>query len=73
MTDQTWETDKVVLWIGNNEGFYRTVLECDNYAQFVEIMQNSGIFKTPYDNVAWDDDRINTDYLDEYIQELKRD
>ena len=62
----TWN---VSLWIGNDEGLYRTAIECGDYERFVATMHELGSNATP-DGVSWTDPTLNTDELDEMIGEL---
>ncbi len=74
MTDQTyngwtnWETWNVALWVQNDEGFYREARKSYSYPNFVAIV---GEFLTQtMDGVAWNDSQLDTDELDEMIDEL---
>jgi len=65
-----YETWNVALWIGNDEGLYRTALACDNYTGFLELVNRPGRpFETP-DGVAWNDSVLDIPALDEMIGEL---
>jgi len=73
-----WETWNVALWIGNDEGLYSMARDCRDYAQFVEQMRElgedcgdaTGISRETPDGVAWNDSGLDTDELDDMIDEL---
>jgi hypothetical protein len=66
-----YETWNVALWIGNDYGFYSIALQCDDYAEFQELMiDDFGKSCTP-DGVLWNDSELNHIELDEMIQELR--
>jgi len=63
---ENYETWNVALWIGNDYGFYKTVLECDDYQDFLNYVSDA----TP-DGVFWNDPKVNVLEVNEMIQELK--
>ncbi len=63
-----YETWNVALWIGNDEGLYNIARRCRNYRHFVSIV--SEFITQTSDGVAWDDPQLDTDRLDEMIDEL---
>ncbi len=63
-------TRNVALWMGNNEGLYRTAMLCKDYAEFRECMELQGSMRTP-DGVAWNDSGLDIEALDEMINETK--
>ncbi len=66
-----YETWNVALWIVNDYGFYSIALQCDDYAEFQElVIDDFGKSCTP-DGVLWNDPELNHIELDEMIQELK--
>ena len=73
-----YETWNVALWIGNDEGLYHEARRCRDYAAFVESMREfgedcgdkTGISRETPDGVAWNDSGLDTDALDEMIEEL---
>jgi hypothetical protein len=70
---KNYETWNVALWIGNDEGLYISAKDCGCYAMFqARMLECSGqdvALKTP-DGVAWNDSGLDTEALDEMIEEL---
>lgn len=72
-----WETWNVALWIGNDEGLYSLAkavrYKREPYRAFVEDLKEFGngeiIRQTP-DGARWDDPVLDTDALDEMMEEL---
>lgn len=65
-----YETWNAALWIGNDYSLYSIALQCDDYAEFQEIMiDDLGMSCTP-DGVLWNDAELNHNELDEVIKEL---
>lgn len=62
----------MALWIGNDEGLYSIAREtrgANKYEKFREYMRELGSLETP-DGVAWNDSGLDTDALDEMMDEL---
>ena len=70
---KNYETWNVALWIGNDEGLYGLARECETYHAFKAVVAQLKPepigFQTP-DGVAWNDSGLDTDALDEMIDEL---
>ena len=65
-----YETWNAALWIQNDYGLYRTALQCEDYAEFQELMiDDFGKSCTP-DGVLWNDRELNHIELDEVIANL---
>ena len=71
-----YETWNIALWISNNEGLYDIARRCcgpDKYVRFVEAMQDLApapiAYQTP-DGVAWSNSVLDTDALNEMVEEL---
>ena len=63
-----YETWNVALWIGNDEFLYNEARRCSDYKRFVERMEGLMI-ETP-DGVSLTDPQLDTDELDEMIDEM---
>ena len=65
-----YETWNAALWIQNDYALYRLALQCDDYAEFQELMiDDLGMSCTP-DGVLWNDRELNHIELDEVIENL---
>ena len=49
-----WTTWNCALWIGGDEGLYNLAKDFRSYGQFIEIMTDMGMLKTP-DGAKWDE------------------
>jgi hypothetical protein len=63
-----YETWNVALWMQNDEGIYRLMRRCSDYATFIAEMRELGSTETP-DGVAWNDSGIDTDEIDAMMAE----
>ena len=66
---KNWATRNVALWIQNDESLYTAAKETPTYSDFVNIMTEFEIPKTP-DGAAWEDKDLDIPALDEMISEL---
>ena len=71
---ENWETWNVSLWIANDEALYAIAVsyaESAVYPSFNDFIRAEGLenFVTP-DGVAFTDDSLGLEELDEFIQEL---
>tara|TARA_R100000963_G_scaffold32864_1_gene24821 strand:+ start:87 stop:335 length:249 start_codon:yes stop_codon:yes gene_type:complete len=68
-----YETWNVALWIDNDEGLYSLSRRCRDYNEFstglVELLDLTGNYNRTPDGVSWDHPDLNTDELDDLIQE----
>jgi hypothetical protein len=85
MTQQTYngwanyETWNVSLWIQNNQFLYNTAVACVEYKnddetayeKFIRNMHNVDNFTTA-DSVAWDDESINQDEINEMMIDMHK-
>ena len=62
---KNYETWNVVLWISNDEGLYTLAKCCPDYKYFVDCLKGFNNLQTP-DGVAWDDETIDIERLNEY-------
>jgi len=83
MTQQTYngwanyETWNVSLWMQNHQFLYNTAVACvefknDNelpYTKFIRCMDNGGQLTTN-DGVAWDDELVNQDEINEMMFDM---
>ena len=65
-----YETWNVALWMGNDEGLYNHARRCGSYAEVASTLIQMGC-KATDDGVAWDDDRLDLDELEDCVKELK--
>lgn len=76
-----YETWNVALWIGNDEFLHNTAIACveycdDNetpYDRFVRCMMKGQIGRflgATGDDIAWDDDNVDRDKVNEMMVEL---
>ena len=63
-----YETWNVALWIGNDEVLYKEARRCSDYKRFVQRIEDL-MTETP-DGVSLTDPQLDTDELDEMIDEL---
>ena len=62
----TWE---VALWLQNDEGLYNLALECVNYEDTIEALNELGVYKTP-DGTRYDSPEVNHVQLNSEIYDL---
>ena len=69
-----YETWNVALWLGNDESMYRTarVYGHSGYDRLIPTLEVNFGQMTP-DGVRWMDGRIDTDELDEMLEEMYAD
>ena len=64
-----YSTWNVALYIQNDYGLYQMAQDYDSYEAFAETLNEIGSQITP-DGVSWTHPELDTDELDEMIQEL---
>ena len=64
-----WETWNASLWIGNDEFLYSLARRCINYRDLLNVFEAAGITETG-DGLRYDDENIDTDEMDEMLEEL---
>lgn len=79
MSDQTyngwknWETWNCALWLNNDEGLYHIARRYRNqpspYSRLIAELREIGVTETP-DGCAYNDSGLDTDALDEMIEEM---
>ena len=62
-----WTTWNCALWIGNDEGLYNLAKDCEDWFDFLVLMGNIGMKKTP-DWAKWTE--ADYDEMTEMIMEL---
>jgi len=77
---KNYETWNVALWIGNDTSLYDAAQNCNDYAQFVGMLEEFGdsserepfnVYGTP-DGVNWQNPHLDVDALDAMIREIKK-
>ena len=72
---KNYETWNVALWTGNDEAIYDTARHCRDYEHFANLAMGEGCrpgrfgTRTP-DGVAWNDSGLDTEALDDMIEDL---
>ncbi len=74
-----YETWNVALWMQNNQFLYNTAVACVEYVsddetpyqKFIRNMHNVDKFTTA-DDVAWDDELINQDEINEMMFDMHK-
>lgn len=60
---KNYETWNVVLWVGNDERFYRLASECRSFAEFRKVLsgidRNHPVARETPDGVSWDDPNLD--------------
>ena len=62
-----WTTWNCALWIGGDEGLYNLAKDFRTYGQFIEVMTDMGMTKTP-DGATWD--QADFDEMQEMMDDL---
>ena len=65
-----YETWNAALWIGNEYSLYKIALQCEDYAEFQELMIDHYSMSCTPDGVLWNDSELDHNKLDEVIKEL---
>lgn len=63
-----YETWNVALWIQNDQSFYATARQCDDYEEFVSALCK-GCVQTP-DGVKWNSPKVNLIEIADLFEEL---
>ena len=64
-----YETWNVALWLGNDEGMYSLARRAISYDHLIPTLESIYGQMTP-DGVRWMDPKIDTDEMDEMLEEL---
>ena len=64
-----WETWNVALWLSNDENLYKVARQYDRYDALIPRLEYQFGQMTP-DGARWMDGTIDTDALDEMLQDL---
>ena len=62
-----WTTWNCALWIGGDEGFYNMAKDCRSYGEFVDVITEVYMQKTP-DGAKWNE--ANFEEMQEMMDEL---
>lgn len=58
-----YETWNVALWIDNDQWYYANMLQCKDYKEFIESIEEDAT----EDGVRWDDPLVNVEEINELI------
>lgn len=66
---KNWSTWNVALWLGNDEGLYKTSRRFVSYKDLADHLMNDCYNAMTPDGVYWNDESLDTYALDEWLMD----